>query len=71
LIEDGKTGTLFAPDDPAMIAKALDGLFADRAHWPERRAAARAFVAEERNWQKNIVRYDPVYQLLLGRAMSG
>jgi PEP-CTERM/exosortase A-associated glycosyltransferase len=68
LIEDGVTGTLFAPDDPAAIAKALDRLLADRAHWPERRATARAFVAEERNWQKNIVRYDPVYHYLLGRG---
>lgn len=71
LIKDGKTGTLFAPDDPAAIARALDGLLADRAHWPERRAVARAFVAEERNWQKNIVRYDPVYHLLLGRGKNG
>jgi PEP-CTERM/exosortase A-associated glycosyltransferase len=71
LIQDGVTGTLFAPDDPAAIAKALDALLANRAHWPERRATARAFVAEERNWQKNIVRYDPVYHLLLGRAKDG
>jgi PEP-CTERM/exosortase A-associated glycosyltransferase len=71
LIQDGVTGTLFAPDDPAAIAKALDALLANRAHWPERRATARAFVAEERNWQKNIVRYDPVYHLVLGRAKNG
>lgn len=71
LIEDGVTGTLFAPDDPAAIAMALDGLLADRAHWPERRSIARAFVAEERNWQKNIVRYDPVYHYLLGRGKNG
>jgi PEP-CTERM/exosortase A-associated glycosyltransferase len=68
LIEDGATGTLFPPDDPAAIAKALDGLFDNRCKWPERRSTAKAFVAEERNWQKNIVRYDPVYHLLLGRA---
>ena len=30
LIRDGDTGTLFAPDDPAAIAAALAGLFADR-----------------------------------------
>jgi PEP-CTERM/exosortase A-associated glycosyltransferase len=71
LIEDGVTGTLFAPDDPAAAATALDGLLADRSLWPERRAAAKTFVAKERNWQKNIVRYDPVYHLLLGRAKDG
>jgi glycosyltransferase involved in cell wall biosynthesis len=67
LIEDGVTGTLFAADDPAAIAKSLDQLFAARDIWPDRRATAKAFVAEERNWQKNIVRYDPVYHLLLKR----
>lgn len=71
LIEDGVTGTLFAPDDPAAIARALDGLFADRAAWPQRRDTAKAFVAEKRNWQRNIVRYDPVYHLLLGRDKGG
>lgn len=67
LIEDGLTGTLFAPDNPVSCAQALAALLAAPQSWPGRRAAAKAFVAEERNWQKNIVRYDPVYHLLLGR----
>jgi PEP-CTERM/exosortase A-associated glycosyltransferase len=67
LIEDGVTGTLFAPDDPAAIATALADLFADRAVWDERRAVARAFVEAERNWSSNILRYEPVYQRLLAR----
>jgi PEP-CTERM/exosortase A-associated glycosyltransferase len=67
LIEDGITGTLFAPDDPAAIANALGALLADAASWPKRKETARDFVAKERNWRKNIVRYDPVYHLLLGR----
>ncbi len=71
LIHDGVTGTLFAPNDPAAAARAIDGLLSDRSLWPERRATAKAFVAKERNWQKNIVRYDPVYHLLLGRAKYG
>jgi len=67
LIEDGVTGTLFAPDDPAALAQAVADLFADRAGWDERRAVARAFVERERNWSSNIVRYEPVYQRLLAR----
>lgn len=67
LIEDGVTGTLFAPDDPVAIATALADLFADRAIWDERRAVARAFVEAERNWSSNILRYEPVYQRLLAR----
>ena len=68
LIEDGVTGALFAPDDPAAAAKSLDALLANTESWPTRKANARNFVAKERNWRKNIVRYDPVYHFLLGRA---
>ena len=71
LIEDGITGALFAPDNPSAAAKSLDDLLVDKATWPKRKADARAFVAEERNWRKNIVRYDPVYQLLLGHGTNG
>ncbi len=67
LIEDGVTGNLFAPDDPAAIAQALAGMFADRGFWDERRVVARDFVERERNWSSNILRYEPVYQRLLGR----
>lgn len=68
LIEDGVTGTLFAPDDPASIAQALGDLLANHAIWEERRVAARAFVEKERNWASNIRRYQPVYQNLLQGA---
>ena len=64
LIRDGETGTLFAPDDPAAIASALAGLFADRAIWEARRAAGRRFVEAERDWALNAKRYLPVYQSL-------
>ena len=65
LIEDGVTGTLFAPDDPAAVAGALAALLADRAGWDARRRTARAFVETHRNWSSNILRYEPVYQRLL------
>lgn len=68
LIRDGDTGTLFAPDDPGAIAGALGRLLADRSGWDARRARARAFVEEERNWSSNISRYEPVYQRLIDAA---
>ena len=68
LIEDGVTGTLFAPDDPAAIADALANLLEDRAIWPARRRTARIFVESHRNWSSNILRYEPVYQRLLRDA---
>jgi PEP-CTERM/exosortase A-associated glycosyltransferase len=67
LIRDGLTGTLFPPDDPAAMADALAGLFANRQIWDARRAVAREFVERERNWSSNILRYQPVYQRLLAR----
>uniref|UniRef100_UPI003514912C glycosyltransferase n=1 Tax=Sphingobium abikonense TaxID=86193 RepID=UPI003514912C len=70
LITDGVTGTLFAPDDPTAMADALIGLIAARSRWDERRATARAFVAQERNWARNVQRYQPVYQSMLERKMG-
>jgi PEP-CTERM/exosortase A-associated glycosyltransferase len=71
LIQDGVTGALFPADDPAGAAQAIDALFAAKSGWGARRAKARAFVETERNWQKNIMRYEPVYHFLLGRARNG
>ncbi|RDV06032.1 glycosyltransferase, exosortase A system-associated [Sphingorhabdus pulchriflava] len=71
LIEDSVTGALFPADDPIGTARAIDSLFSDKSMWPARKADARAFVEQERNWQKNIMRYDPVYHFLLGRDKQG
>lgn len=68
LIEDGVTGTLFAADDPDATADALIGLLADRSAWPARRAQAKAWVSAERNWDRSVAAYVPVYERLLSRA---
>jgi glycogen(starch) synthase len=70
LIRDGETGTLFAADDPAAIARALADLFADHAGWEARRDRGRAFVERERNWSSNVLRYQPVYQRLVAARAS-
>ena len=67
LIEDGVTGTLFPADDPAGIAQALADLLADRSNWNTRKAVARAYVADQRDWAKNVARYNAVYQELAHR----
>jgi PEP-CTERM/exosortase A-associated glycosyltransferase len=69
LIEDGVTGTLFAPGDPAAIASALAGLLADRGGWDARRESARRFVERDRNWSSNISAYAGLYQDLTGKAL--
>ncbi len=71
LIEDGVTGTLFAPDSPAAIAASLANLLANRSIWDERRETARKFVETDRNWSSNISRYEPVYRKLAGQPDSG
>lgn len=68
LIEDGVTGTLFPADDPAATADALSRLLGDRAMWPERCRQAKAWVSEERNWDKSVAAYIPVYERLLAAA---
>lgn len=65
LIEDGVTGTLFAPGDPDAIARSLAMVFVDRPNWDARRERARAFVEAERDWAANVARYEPVYQRLI------
>jgi glycogen synthase len=65
LIEDGVTGTLFAPDNPSALAQSVVNLLNDREHWSARRDAGYAFIKRERNWSSNISRYEPVYQRLI------
>ncbi|HEX7854339.1 MAG TPA: TIGR04063 family PEP-CTERM/XrtA system glycosyltransferase [Sphingobium sp.] len=70
LIRDGETGTLFPPDDPVAAARSIAELLAASDSWEERRATARRFVEAERDWASNILRYEPVYHRLLGRALE-
>jgi glycogen synthase len=68
LIEDGVTGTLFSPDNPPAIARALAELLEKQGIWEARRDQARTFVEKDRNWSSNISRYEPVYHKLLANA---
>lgn len=71
LIDDGVTGTLFPPDNPAAIVSALAGIFMDRSVWEEQRRIARAYVERDRNWSSNISRYEPVYRKLIADRSGG
>lgn len=70
LMAGGTTGTLFAPDDPAECARVLADLLGRRGDWPALRAAGRAHVAERHDWARNVRRYRPVYQALVGATAS-
>lgn len=65
LIADGVTGVLFPPDDPNGCALALLRLFARREEWPVLRDAARAHVATDHDWERNIRRYQGIYRPLI------
>ncbi len=66
LMVHGETGTLFAPDDPAACAAALADLIDARSGWDAVRQAARAHVEQAHDWARNALRYEAVYQSLLG-----
>jgi PEP-CTERM/exosortase A-associated glycosyltransferase len=68
LIEDGVTGRLFRPDDPAAIARSVREMLAARARWEEIRANGRRFVEQQRNWRNSVARYAPIYDALAPRT---
>jgi PEP-CTERM/exosortase A-associated glycosyltransferase len=70
LIVDNQTGFLFAPDDPNALARSVEMAIARREDWPDIRQTARQFVETERNWAANILRYLPIYQVLITRGIS-
>lgn len=68
LIEDGVTGTLFAPDDPAACAAALARLLDAREGWEAMKDRAVAHVRTRHDWAANARNYLSVYHLLLTRG---
>jgi PEP-CTERM/exosortase A-associated glycosyltransferase len=71
LIEDGKTGTLFAAGDPSALAHKVLALLDARARWAELRANGRRFVEQERNWGASVARYRAIYRGLAGKDLAG
>jgi phosphatidyl-myo-inositol dimannoside synthase len=63
VVQDGVTGALVAPDDPAALAAALDPLLADadrRHRYGE--AGLRAFAAREHTWPRVARQLDAIYR---------
>lgn len=68
LINEGTTGVLFPPDDPAGCAATLSQLLATRDTWQAMRDSARAHVAANHDWQQNVRCYQRIYEPLLGHG---
>ena len=66
LITDGKTGILFAPDDPQALASKVGDLLEARTDWPALRKAGREYVENERNWPVSVARYKQIYGRVTG-----
>ncbi|MGH8854037.1 MAG: TIGR04063 family PEP-CTERM/XrtA system glycosyltransferase [Telluria sp.] len=64
LIEDGKTGVLFAAGDARALAAKTLALLDAPERWPALRRDGRAFVERERNWAASVARYKAVYAKL-------
>ncbi|MBB3223805.1 PEP-CTERM/exosortase A-associated glycosyltransferase [Massilia umbonata] len=67
LIEDGRTGVLFAAGDAAALAKRVLALLAAPEQWPALKQQGRRFVESERNWAASVARYRKVY----GKLVTG
>src|SRR5690606_36260854 len=67
LIHDNHNGILFKSGDPDSLAQKVGELINTPGRWENLRKAGREFVETERNWQKSVARYQPVYSDLLNK----
>lgn len=68
LVDDGVTGRLVPPGDPAALAQAVTGYVGDVALMQRHGAAGRAKVVSSFGWERCVAQYLGVYDALLGRA---
>jgi PEP-CTERM/exosortase A-associated glycosyltransferase len=68
LIRDRVTGFLFAADDAAALARAIEQVLGQRTEWDGVRERARRFVESERTWTRSVARYADVYSRLQSPA---
>jgi PEP-CTERM/exosortase A-associated glycosyltransferase len=71
MIEHGRNGFLFPPDDPRALADTAIELLQQPQLWPELREAGRKYVEQQRCWSKSVGQIEPVYQQLLERQRRG
>jgi glycosyltransferase involved in cell wall biosynthesis len=64
IVVDGETGRSFIPEDPVSLADVIEPLLDDPAERARLGAAARAWVAANRTWERNGRRYRELYERL-------
>ncbi len=65
LIEDGKTGVLFKPDDALSLACTIIDMLQNKDKWPAMIAAGRKYVEDVRNWKNSIANYKAVFDRII------
>ncbi len=65
LIEDGKTGILFKPDNSLDLARTIIDLSNRQGDWPEIIAQGRKYVEDVRNWKNSIANYQAVFDKIV------
>ncbi len=65
VIEHGRNGVLFAPNDAGALADAVKVLLDAAPRWPDMRASARWLIDYHRNWEGCVAMYGPIYEKLL------
>lgn len=68
LVQDGVTGWLVLPGDPAALAQAVTAYVEDTARLQRHGAAGRAKVVASFGWERCVAQYLGVYDELLGRG---
>lgn len=70
LIEDGRTGVLFAAGDAEALSQQVLALLEAPHKWQELRQLGRRFVEQERNWTASVARYRNVYGSITEKALA-
>lgn len=65
LIEDGKTGVLFKPDNSLALARTIIELLKKPEIWPQIIAEGRKYVEEVRNWKNSVANYSAVFKRII------
>jgi PEP-CTERM/exosortase A-associated glycosyltransferase len=71
LIEDGRTGMLFAAGDAGDLARKVLALLDTPQSWPLLRERGRSFVETERSWDASVARYRAVYGAIANKVAGG
>src|SRR5262249_18004778 len=70
IVQDGETGLLCRPEDPAHIAEILERLAASPQLRDRLGKDARKWILEKRTWAANVDRLKEIYRRVAGRGMA-